>query len=194
VSPGDPASIKIADFGFAKVVGDLKKDANGAQLMMTSCGTPEYVAPEVLKNVGYGVSCDIWSMGIILYIMLCGFPPFYNESMPKLFDDIMKKPHEYPSPEWDPISDDAKDLLNQMMAKDPAQVAVLFSLPPFLPFTRFLPFTLPPFLLSCLHPSCLHPSSLPAFHPFCPRSDAIDPMPIDPMPIDPMLSKQSELF
>ncbi len=68
---------------------------------------------------GYGVKCDIWSMGVILYIMLCGFPPFYNENLPKLFEHIMKKPHDFPSPEWDPISPEAKDLLNKMMTKDP---------------------------------------------------------------------------
>ena len=62
-NPGDPASIKIADFGFAKIVSKLPQTAEGKHLMMTSCGTPEYVAPEVLKNIGYGVKCDVWSMG-----------------------------------------------------------------------------------------------------------------------------------
>lgn len=74
-NPGDPASIKIADFGFAKIMSKLPK-VHGQQLMKTSCGTPEYVAPEVLQNVGYDCKCDVWSMGVILYIMLCGFPPF----------------------------------------------------------------------------------------------------------------------
>jgi calcium/calmodulin-dependent protein kinase I len=62
-NPGDPASIKIADFGFAKIASQLPTSANGQKLMMTSCGTPEYVAPEVLANTGYGVKCDVWSMG-----------------------------------------------------------------------------------------------------------------------------------
>ena len=75
-NPDDPASIKIADFGFAKIMSKLPRNKDGKQLMMTSCGTPEYVAPEVLMNIGYDCRCDIWSMGIILYIMLCGFPPF----------------------------------------------------------------------------------------------------------------------
>jgi calcium/calmodulin-dependent protein kinase I len=75
-NPGDPASIKIADFGFAKIMSKLPRNKHGQQLMMTSCGTPEYVAPEVLQNVGYDCKCDVWSMGVILYIMLCGFPPF----------------------------------------------------------------------------------------------------------------------
>ena len=72
--------------------------------METSCGTPEYVAPEVLQNIGYGTSCDIWSMGVILYIMLCGFPPFYDENMTKLFKQVMHKRHDFPSPEWDTVS------------------------------------------------------------------------------------------
>lgn len=62
-------------------------------------------------SVGYDVKCDVWSMGVILYIMLCGFPPFYNENLPKLFEHIMKKPHDFPSPEWDPISAEGKDLI-----------------------------------------------------------------------------------
>eukprot|EP01043_Picozoa_sp_COSAG02_P087437 COSAG02_NODE_24716_length_679_cov_1.465517_3_plen_120_part_01 len=68
-NPGDPASIKIADFGFAKIMSKLPRNKQGQQLMMTSCGTPEYVAPEVLLNVGYDCKCDVWSMGVILYIM-----------------------------------------------------------------------------------------------------------------------------
>merc|ERR1719181_929942 len=60
-------------------------------------------------------------MGVILYIMLCGFPPFYNDNIGKLFEHIMKKPHDYPSPEWDPISAEGKDLINKMMEKDPAK-------------------------------------------------------------------------
>eukprot|EP01052_Picozoa_sp_SAG31_P016111 SAG31_NODE_1055_length_10134_cov_14.461837_9_plen_101_part_00 len=65
------STIKIADFGFAKIVSELKtRMKDGKHLMMTSCGTPEYVAPEVLLNEGYDTKCDIWSMGVILYIMV----------------------------------------------------------------------------------------------------------------------------
>ena len=59
----DEAQLKVADFGFAKIASQLPTSANGQKLMMTSCGTPEYVAPEVLANTGYGVKCDVWSMG-----------------------------------------------------------------------------------------------------------------------------------
>jgi len=115
----DKNSIKIADFGFAKIISKLEARTDGKKLMETSCGTPEYVAPEVLQNIGYGTSCDIWSMGVILYIMLCGFPPFYDENMTKLFKQVMHKMHDFPSPEWDPVSADAKDLINRMLEKDP---------------------------------------------------------------------------
>jgi len=117
-APGATASIKITDFGFAKLLnGD-------SSTMYTSCGTPEYVAPEVLrakkeKHIGYGAECDIWSLGVILYIMLCGYPPFYEDSMPELFRLITKAKYSFPSPEWDDISDDAKDLIRRMLQRDP---------------------------------------------------------------------------
>ena len=83
-SPGNPEpEIKVADFGLARLISD--KD-----MMKTACGTPGYVAPEVLKNKGYDSGAvDMWSTGVILYILLCGFPPFYEEELPALFDQIL---------------------------------------------------------------------------------------------------------
>lgn len=72
--------IKISDFGLARFVQ--------GELATTACGTPGYVAPEIIEGKGYGKEVDYWSIGIILYIMLCGFPPFYDENNQKLFEAI----------------------------------------------------------------------------------------------------------
>jgi len=109
----EDADIKVADFGLARMV-----KAN--DMMKTACGTPGYVAPEVLQNKGYSSGAvDIWSAGVILYILLCGFPPFYEEELPALFDQILKGRYDFPSPWWDQISDDAKDLVRKMLTVDP---------------------------------------------------------------------------
>lgn len=110
----DPHSIiKISDFGLAKVY-----DSN---LMMTQCGTPSYVAPEVLEGKGYDETVDFWSIGIILYILLCGFPPFYDEDNDKLFELIAKAKVEFPNPYWENISDSAKDLIRKLLCPDPSK-------------------------------------------------------------------------
>jgi len=107
------APIKVADFGLARVVSN--KD-----MMKTACGTPGYVAPEVLQNKGYtGGAIDMWSTGVILYILLCGFPPFYEEELPALFEQIMKARYDFPSPWWDNISNEAKGLVKGMLTVDP---------------------------------------------------------------------------
>ena len=103
--------IKISDFGLARF---LPSDV----FATTACGTPGYVAPEVLNGKGYGASVDVWSIGITLYILLCGFPPFYNEDNAALFEEIKKGEFEYPSPYWDDISDMAKDLISQILEVD----------------------------------------------------------------------------
>jgi len=90
--------IKISDFGLARFV---QKD----DLATTACGTPSYVAPEVVKGHPYGKEIDYWSIGIILYIMLCGFPPFYSESNKELFQMIRDCDYAFPSPYWDNISE-----------------------------------------------------------------------------------------
>jgi len=108
----DPHSIiKISDFGLAKIYD--------SSLMMTQCGTPSYVAPEVLEGKGYDETVDFWSIGIILYILLCGFPPFYDDDNDKLFELISKGKVEFPSPYWDNISDPAKDLIRRLLNVDP---------------------------------------------------------------------------
>mmetsp|Transcript_34305 Transcript_34305/g.94521 ORF Transcript_34305/g.94521 Transcript_34305/m.94521 type:complete len:313 (+) Transcript_34305:129-1067(+) len=107
------APIKVADFGLARVVSN--KD-----MMKTACGTPGYVAPEVLQNKGYtGGAIDMWSTGVILYILLCGFPPFYEEELPALFEQIMKARYDFPSPWWDNISSDAKALVQGLLTIEP---------------------------------------------------------------------------
>jgi len=108
----DPHSIiKISDFGLAKIYD--------SSLMMTQCGTPSYVAPEVLEGKGYDETVDFWSIGIILYILLCGFPPFYDDDNDKLFELISKAKVEFPLPYWENISESAQDLIKKLLCADP---------------------------------------------------------------------------
>jgi len=103
--------VKIADFGLSKIIDQEK-------MMQTACGTPGYVAPEVLNAEGYGHEVDMWSIGVITYILLCGFPPFYSESVPEVFEQIMKAEYDYPAEYWDEISSEAKDFINHLLVVD----------------------------------------------------------------------------
>ena len=105
--------IKIADFGLASFF------EHEAQQMYTCCGTPEYVAPEVLEGKGYSYQCDVWSIGIILYIMLCGYPPFYDDSIAGQFKLICAGNIEFQDSEWRDISVEAKDLVSHMLVVKP---------------------------------------------------------------------------
>mmetsp|Transcript_23779 Transcript_23779/g.33275 ORF Transcript_23779/g.33275 Transcript_23779/m.33275 type:complete len:334 (+) Transcript_23779:33-1034(+) len=109
------SKIKITDFGLAK----LKRPDNDG-MMTTACGTPGYVAPEVLKKQKYNQAVDIWSMGVILYILLCGFPPFYHEKTQKLYQQIKTGSYDFPNPYWKDITDSAKDLIKKMLTVEPA--------------------------------------------------------------------------
>mmetsp|Transcript_14633 Transcript_14633/g.37275 ORF Transcript_14633/g.37275 Transcript_14633/m.37275 type:complete len:342 (-) Transcript_14633:188-1213(-) len=103
--------IKIADFGFSKNFGEEK--------LMTSCGSPGYVAPEVLTCESYDNSVDMWSVGVIMYILLCGSPPFYADNAPALFKKIMEVQYDFDDPTWEEISKEAKDLISGLLVKDP---------------------------------------------------------------------------
>jgi len=112
-SSGPDAEVKITDFGLSKFF-----DAQ-SQVMQTPCGTPGYIAPEVLKMKGYGKECDVWSLGVIIYILLCGFPPFYADNDAQLYEKIKRGEYEFLRPYWDPISDKAKDLIRKMLTVSP---------------------------------------------------------------------------
>jgi len=107
--------IKIADFG-------LSKAFSGESALETSCGTPDYAAPEVLSmNGAYDKSVDLWSIGVITYVLLCGFPPFYGKSQAQLFEKILNADYEFPEPEWTQISAEAKDFINHLLILDVQQ-------------------------------------------------------------------------
>lgn len=110
-SPDPDATIKISDFGVAKVISN--------ELMITACGTPGYVAPEILIGCGYDTAVDYWSIGVILYVLLCGYPPFYEESNEKLFELIKSGKLDFTGPQWEKISDEAKDLIKKLLDIDP---------------------------------------------------------------------------
>jgi calcium/calmodulin-dependent protein kinase I len=113
-STAPDAKIKIADFGLAKLLDDE------TIMMKTACGTPGYVAPEILESKPYSCKVDMWSLGVILYILLCGFPPFYDDNNAKLFAQIKSGRFHYPKDYWHNVSDDAKDLINKLLVVDPA--------------------------------------------------------------------------
>uniref|UniRef100_A0A8C9YSX7 Calcium/calmodulin dependent protein kinase I n=1 Tax=Sander lucioperca TaxID=283035 RepID=A0A8C9YSX7_SANLU len=111
-SMDEDSKIMISDFGLSKIEGS-------GSVMSTACGTPGYVAPEVLAQKPYSKAVDCWSIGVIAYILLCGYPPFYHENDAKLFEQILKAEYEFDSPYWDDISDSAKDFIVHLMEKDP---------------------------------------------------------------------------
>ncbi|XP_067861184.1 calcium/calmodulin-dependent protein kinase type 1D [Heptranchias perlo] len=111
-SPDEESKIMISDFGLSKMEGT-------GDVMSTACGTPGYVAPEVLAQKPYSKAVDCWSIGVISYILLCGYPPFYDENDSRLFEQILKAEYEFDSPYWDDISESAKDCIKRLMEKDP---------------------------------------------------------------------------
>ncbi len=111
-SPTDDQDVKLADFGFAVVV-------QNDNCLTTQCGTPGYVAPEILKGAMYGRPADMWSMGVITYIILGGYPPFYDDNQKMLFSKIKKGMYEFHEDYWSGVSGEAKNLIRSMLCVVP---------------------------------------------------------------------------
>ncbi|KAI9838824.1 MAG: hypothetical protein M1819_004030 [Sarea resinae] len=111
VGAGGIGQIKIADFGLSKVVWDDET--------MTPCGTVGYTAPEIVKDERYSKSVDMWALGCVLYTLLCGFPPFYDESIQVLTEKVARGQYTFLSPWWDDISKSAQDLISHLLTVDP---------------------------------------------------------------------------
>ncbi|XP_061543038.1 calcium/calmodulin-dependent protein kinase type 1D-like isoform X2 [Phycodurus eques] len=110
-SADENAKIMVSDFGLSKTL------EHG--VMSTACGTPGYVAPEVLAQKPYSKAVDCWSIGVITYILLCGYPPFFEENETRLFSKIMRAEYAFHSPFWDEISESGIDFIRNMMEKNP---------------------------------------------------------------------------
>ncbi|GFO06626.1 calcium/calmodulin-dependent protein kinase type iv-like [Plakobranchus ocellatus] len=104
--------LKIADFGLSTIVSNKVS-------LVTVCGTPAYCAPEVLKGQNYNKQCDMWSVGVIAYILLCGYEPFFAENDAVMFKRILKGEFKFDSPWWDDVSDNAKDLVRKLLVVNP---------------------------------------------------------------------------
>jgi serine/threonine protein kinase len=114
----DPnAPIKLADFGLAAYC------AAGEKTLKDPCGTPDYVAPEVITKpyVGYGTEVDIWSMGVIMYILVCGYPPFYGEEQSEILAMVKAGELDFPDEEWSNVSQECKDLILKMCNRNSAE-------------------------------------------------------------------------
>ncbi|CAG5982521.1 MAP kinase-activated protein kinase 2 isoform 1-T3 [Menidia menidia] len=112
------ALLKLTDFGFAK-------ETTTHNSLLTPCYTPYYVAPEVLGPEKYDKSCDMWSLGVIMYILLCGYPPFYSNHglaiSPGMKRRIRMGQYEFPNPEWSDVSEEAKQLIRTLLKTEPTQ-------------------------------------------------------------------------
>ncbi|EGG24005.1 putative protein serine/threonine kinase [Cavenderia fasciculata] len=106
--------VRIADFGLSKIF-------EGGEELKTACGTPDYVAPEILECKPYDTSVDMWSIGVITYILLCGFAPFYADTHHELFQKILDLEYDFPEPEWSGITDNAKHFISQLLVINPTE-------------------------------------------------------------------------
>mmetsp|Transcript_25956 Transcript_25956/g.28860 ORF Transcript_25956/g.28860 Transcript_25956/m.28860 type:complete len:354 (-) Transcript_25956:1066-2127(-) len=109
---GDTEVVKLADFGLSKIFDE--------EDLRTSCGTPGYVAPEVITSDGYTKQVDLWGIGIITYVLLAGYPPFYAEDDVQLFDKIIAVDFDYDDECWQEISEAAKDFISKLLVRDPS--------------------------------------------------------------------------
>ena len=112
-SPFNDFDIKLADFGFAKKVSGKSLD--------TQCGTPGYVAPEILKRVSYGAAVDMWSVGVLTYILLGGYPPFYDDDQNRLYAKIKSGNYEFHEDYWGSVSKEGKDLIMKLLTVNPGE-------------------------------------------------------------------------
>eukprot|EP00540_Astrosyne_radiata_P017977 CAMPEP_0116844664 /NCGR_PEP_ID=MMETSP0418-20121206/12823_1 /TAXON_ID=1158023 /ORGANISM="Astrosyne radiata, Strain 13vi08-1A" /LENGTH=343 /DNA_ID=CAMNT_0004475661 /DNA_START=537 /DNA_END=1568 /DNA_ORIENTATION=+ len=113
-SEHNDSDIKIADFGFAKKVLE-------PNTLTTQCGTPGYVAPEILEGVPYDTKADMWSLGVIVYILLGGYPPFIEQNQRDLFRKIRKGQYEFHEEYWGQVSGEAKELISSLLTVSPAR-------------------------------------------------------------------------
>jgi calcium-dependent protein kinase len=111
VSPDANADLKIIDFGLSKIM-----EGGKLQRMKTRAGTPYYISPEVLAG-NYDVSCDMWSAGCMLYILLCGYPPFYGDNNQEILQMVARGVFDYDGEEWDDIAAEAKDLIGKLVTR-----------------------------------------------------------------------------
>ncbi|KAF8565661.1 hypothetical protein P879_05599 [Paragonimus westermani] len=109
------AAVKLADFGLAIEVQNDQPSWHGF------AGTPGYLSPEVLRKEPYGKAVDVWACGVILYILLVGYPPFWDEDQTRLYTQIKSGAFDYPSPEWDTVTTEAKALINSMLTVSPSR-------------------------------------------------------------------------
>lgn len=108
------AIIKVSDFGLARFI-------EGDTLATTTCGTPGYVAPEILSEKPYSSPCDFWSVAVVLFILLSGEPPFYHDDNFELFEIIKKCKYSMDKPIWQHVSSEAQDLIKRLLVADPAK-------------------------------------------------------------------------
>ena len=120
-STEDDATLKLADFGLADIL-------NPESMLIATCGTPTYIAPEIIaltnpksKSEGYDTKVDMWSLGVILYILICGFPPFHADDDSALFKVIQHADYEFVEPYWNDASEEVKDLISKLLVVDPAK-------------------------------------------------------------------------
>eukprot|EP00484_Ammonia_sp_Unknown_P014212 CAMPEP_0197081186 /NCGR_PEP_ID=MMETSP1384-20130603/214509_1 /TAXON_ID=29189 /ORGANISM="Ammonia sp." /LENGTH=301 /DNA_ID=CAMNT_0042520079 /DNA_START=97 /DNA_END=999 /DNA_ORIENTATION=+ len=129
-------NIKLADFGLAYygqtsetdedsktgTVSSSSSDLDSKQqiVMNECCGTPHYVAPEVIAQRAYNYKCDVWSLGVILYVMLAGYQPFEGHSLRHIYSRISNARYDFKSARWDNVSDDAKELVKRLLTVDPS--------------------------------------------------------------------------
>ena len=112
LSKEEDSPLKLADFGFAKEISDAQ--------LQTALGTVSYIAPEILNRQPYGTSVDLWSFGVIAYILLAGYPPFYSDSPTDLFQKIKECRYQFDEPYWNEVSKEAQDLISRLLVVDPA--------------------------------------------------------------------------